>query len=141
MRGHTLVELTFVLLLLGVAVTSVAPAARKARDRAAVTGAREALVGLLAEARQAAIESGSGAVRLSEGTGVAEAFAGAEVVRWLSVSADFGAEMSLGGARTTAELRYDALGLGRVASQTVVLSRGSARAVLVVSSYGRVTRR
>ncbi|HSH75268.1 MAG TPA: hypothetical protein VLA09_06275, partial [Longimicrobiales bacterium] len=65
MSGHTLIELVFVLLLLGVAATSVAPAARRARDHAAVTGAREALVGLLAEARATAVESGAASVRIS----------------------------------------------------------------------------
>jgi type II secretory pathway pseudopilin PulG len=141
MRGHTLVELTFVLLLVGVAAASVAPTARQARDRAAVAGAREAVVALLAEARQAAIETGGAAVWLFEDGGLAELSVAAERLRRVSLSSDFGVTLELSGARSDVELRYDAVGLGRMASQTVVFRRGDAAAELVVSSYGRVRRR
>lgn len=48
--------------------------------------------------------------------------------------------MTLSGQRAEAELRFDALGIGRIASQTIRLSRGDEDAVLVVSSYGRLAR-
>jgi len=140
MRGHTLVELTFVLLLVGAAVSSVAPTARRARDRAAVVGAREALVGLLARARQAAIEAGGAEVRIAAGPASAEATAGGAVLRRVDLASEFGVTLSLGGGAGEVELAYDALGLGRLASQTVVVRRGGASASLVVSSYGRVRR-
>jgi hypothetical protein len=140
MRGHTLVELTFVLLLLGVAAASVAPAARQARDRAAVAGAREAVVGLLAQARATAMESGGASVRIVEGGGLAEGTGGGRVFRRLALGIEFGVTVGLSGASPELELRYDGLGLGRMTSATVVLSRGEAAAVLVVSSYGRVRR-
>jgi type II secretory pathway pseudopilin PulG len=140
MRGHTLVELTFVLLLLGVAVASVAPSARGVRDRAAAAAAREALVGLLAEARQAAIETGSAIVTIDADAGVAEAEAAGARLRGVAIASDFSVTVVLSGARRRVELRYDALGLGRMAAQTVVFRRGDAAAVLVVSSYGRVRR-
>ena len=141
MRGHTLLELTFVLLLVGVAAATVAPTARKARDRAAVAGAREAVVGLLAEARQAAIETGGAAVRILESTGLAEVSAGGSLLRRVGLTTEFGVTLELGASGGEVELRYDALGLGRMASQTVVFRRGAAAAQLVVSSYGRVRRR
>ena len=141
MRGHTLVELTFVLLLVGVAVSSVAPTARKARDRAAVVAAREMLVGLVAEARQAAIETGAAGVRLLEAGGVAEVVTAEAVLRRVVLTSELGVSLELGGSRSDVELRYDALGLGRMASQTVTLRRGDAAAELIVSSYGRVRRR
>ena len=141
MRGHTLVELIFVLLLVGVAVSSVAPTARKAQDRAAVVAAREMLVGLVAEARQAAIETGAAGVRLFEGGGVAEVVTAEAVLRRVALTSELGVSLELGGGRSDVELSYDALGLGRMASQTVVLRRGDAAAELIVSSYGRVRRR
>ena len=49
--------------------------------------------------------------------------------------------LALSGDRESAELTFDAMGVGRVASQTFRFSRGSAQAELVVSSFGRVTRR
>ena len=45
------------------------------------------------------------------------------------------------GRRDTLVLAFDALGLGRVASATIVFRRGAAERALVVSGYGRVRRR
>jgi type II secretory pathway pseudopilin PulG len=140
MRGHTLVELTFVLLLVGVAAASVAPTARQLQERAAVAAAREAVVGLLAEARSAAIETGGASVWIDADAGLAEALARGATLRRVALATDFGVTVALSGARRV-ELRYDALGLGRMASLTVVFRRGGAAAELVVSSYGRVRRR
>lgn len=141
MRGHTLVELVFVLLLVGVAAASAAPAARRQLDRAMVLGAREAVVGVFAEARLAAVESGGASVRLSAVAGIAEALVGGTPRRSVFVGDDFGVSMTLSGAADDVELAYDGLGLGRVASQTVGFRRGSEVAELVVSAYGRVRRR
>lgn len=144
MRGHTLIELTFVLLLVGVATASAAPSARRLRDRTAVVGAREAVVGLLAEARLAAIETGSASVRIAADPWRAEAVGGGSggaTLRRVALATDFGVTLELSGARTDIELSYDALGLGRVASQTVVFRRGDSATELVVSGYGRVRRR
>lgn len=141
MRGHTLVELLFVLLLAGVAVSSMAPAARRQRDRAAVVGAREAVVGLLAEARLAALESGGASVRITATPPRAEALARGASLRSAALGEDFGVTVGLSGADTQAELSYDGLGLGRMASQTITFRRGREIAELVVSAYGRVRRR
>jgi type II secretory pathway pseudopilin PulG len=141
MRGHTLVELTFVLLLVGVAASSVAPTARQARDWAAVAAAREAVVGLLVEARQAAIEAGSGSAHFSTMTGVVQVSSAGTMLRRVDLTAEFGVSLELSGARSEVELRYDPLGLGRMASQTVVVRRGRAVTALTVSAYGRVSRR
>jgi len=141
MRGHTFLELTFVLLLVGVAGAYIAPMAREARDRAAVAGAREAVVGLLAEARQAAIESGAASVRIEAQSGIVESRSATTALRQLSLAREFGVSVQLSGARSEVELRYDPLGLGRMASQTIVVRRGQAVAALTVSAYGRVSRR
>lgn len=141
MRGHTLIELLFVLCLAGVAVTAVAPVARAYRDRGAVIAAREAVVGLLVQARLGAVEQGRGAVRIVPDPWRANALAGDSIVRSVDLAADFGVDLSLGGASDSVEIRYDALGLGRVASRTVVFVRGDQTAALVVSAFGRVSRR
>ncbi len=141
MRGHTLVELIFVLLLVGMAASSLAPTARRTLDHAAVAAAREAVVGLLTEARRAAIETGSARVTITADPARAEALSAGLPLRAVPLAADFGVRVGLSGARPSVELAYDRLGLGRLASQTIVFRRGDAVAELVVSSYGRVRRR
>ncbi|HET9947475.1 MAG TPA: hypothetical protein VFQ22_00990 [Longimicrobiales bacterium] len=139
MRGYTLVEMTLVLLLLGLTTASVAPGARRWRDRAAVLSAREAVIGLLAQARLAAVERGGASVRLSADGDRAELVAGGVVLRAADLGAELGVDLQLG-ASVAAELRYDALGIGRMASRTLQFRRGDQAATLVVSSYGRARR-
>ena len=141
MRGYTLVELLFVLVLAGTTVASLAPTARRQRDRALVIGAREAVVGLLAEARTAAMEAGDASVRITTTPARAEALVGAVTLRAAALDTDFGVAVSLSGSAVQVELAYDALGLGRVASQTITFRRGGESAELLVSGYGRVRRR
>ena len=141
MRGHTLIELVFVLLLVGVATATAAPAAVRQRDRALVVAAREAVVGLVSQARAAAVSSGGSKVRLRATPARADALAGGVALRSIALDVDFGVALDLGGAAPEVELSYDVLGLGRVASQTIRFRRGSEVAELIVSSYGRVRRR
>jgi len=140
MRGHTLVELLFVLTLVGAATASLAPTARKYRERASVVAAREALVGVLAEARLAAMESGEARVRIASDPPAAEAAVGALTIRAVAFG-EYEVALELGEGRNEVEIAFDALGLGRLASQTIGFRRGDASAELVVSSYGRVRRR
>jgi hypothetical protein len=105
-----------------------------------VVGAREAVVGLLAEARLAAIESGSASVRITVGTASAEALAGGMSLRAAALGADFGVTVTLSGAATQVDLAYDGLGIGRMASQTITFRRGREVTQLIVSAYGRARR-
>jgi len=141
MRGHTLLELVTVLTLFGVTASAVAPTTRRMRDRAAVSAAREALVGLLAEARAHAMRAGGASVTISAGPWRAVAATPDTLLRAVELERDLQVAVDLGAGRTSAVLRYDGLGLGRVASQTIEFSRGDATAALVVSSFGRVRRR
>ena len=141
MRGHTLVELLFVLVLTGTTVASLAPTARRQRDRSLVLGAREAVVGLLAEARLAAMETGSAGVRITTSPAAAEVFVGTAPLRRAALHADYGVAVSLSGSAASVDVAFDALGLGRLASQTITFRRGAESAELVVSGYGRVRRR
>ena len=139
MRGYSLLELTVVLVLLGLGVSLLLPAARRAADRFAVVGAREDLAGRLATARSLAMSSGGAALVIDE--------PGSSV--WIQVGEHVrdsaglrgAVVVELPGARTRAVLRFDGLGIGRVASQTVRFTRGRATASLVVSAYGAVSRR
>jgi hypothetical protein len=54
---------------------------------------------------------------------------------------EHGVEISVPGGAATATLTFDALGLGVVASRTLVFRRGDAEVRLVVSARGRGTRR
>ena len=141
MRGHTLVELLFVLTLMGAGAASLAPTARRYRERASVVAAREAFVGLLAEARAAAMESGEASVRVVSGPWSAQVVARDSTLRAVELEGDFDVTLSLNGGRPAVELRFGAMGLGLLAGQTIRFSRGDASAELVVSSYGRVRRR
>jgi len=135
------VELCATLLILAVGVSFVAPRARHLQDRMAVVAAREAVAGLVAQARAEALARGSAVVVVETSPGSASLEAAGLPVRRIPVQADLGVEVALSRGRSAAELRYNALGLGQVASETVSFRRGGAEAALVVSGYGRVRRR
>ena len=139
-RGYTLLELSAVLALMAVAVAILLSAPEGTRDRWAVESAREQVAGLLAEARTAAVAWGGATVHLSATEAAAWYEAGGVERRRVELAEDVDLELLLPRARTDAELRYDALGLGQVASQTLRFRRGAAEATLVVSGYGRVRR-
>lgn len=140
MRGHSLVELLLVLTLIGTTTASVAPTVRRYGDRAAVIAAREAVVGLLAEARLAAVETGEASVRLSGPPWAAAVLIGDSTVRFLSLEGEHAVGLELNGSASSVELEYGPLGIGRLANQTVGFRRADAYAELVVSGYGRVRR-
>ena len=139
-RGYTLLELSAVLALMAAAVSIVLSAAEGTRDRWAVESAREQVAGLFAEARTSAVAWGGATVHLSVSEAAAWYEAGGVERRRVELAEDGDLELLLPRGRTDAELRYDALGLGQVASQTLRFRRGAAEATLVVSGYGRVRR-
>jgi type II secretory pathway pseudopilin PulG len=141
MRGHTLVEMLLVLTLLGASTASLAPTARRYRDRSSVVAAREAVVGVIAEARLAAMETGEARVVLHGSPWTASAAVADSTLRTVPLGSQYGVTLSLGGAESDLELVFDALGLGRMTARTIGFHRGGASAELVVSSYGRVRRR
>ena len=137
--GYTLVELIFVITIIAAGFTVVAPSYRRAHSRLVVRSARESLVGLITRAQALAVIHGGATVTLSVKPAVAWLEAGGEVGDTLSLTA-LGVEMDLSGGRGRVGLRFNSLGIGELAGQTVGLSRGSARAGLIVSAYGRVRR-
>lgn len=140
-HGYSLVETVMVVTIFAMAVASLAPAARRYRDASSVVAARESVVGLIAEARVRALGRGGVAVHLGGDPFRAWVTQSDSVVRVLLLGRDLGVTLELGRSRTETRLAYDALALGRVASETLTFRRGDAERSLVVSGYGRVRRR
>lgn len=141
MRGHTLIELLLVLTLLGATTASLAPTVRRYGDRASVVAAREALVGVIAQARQAAMVAGESRVRIASGPWTARASVADSTLRVVDLEGEYAVTLALNEGRSEAELEFNALGLGRLAGQTIRFRRGDAVTELIVSGYGRVRRR
>lgn len=140
-RGFTLLEVAAALLLMGVSLGIAVPRVRALVDRSAVLGAREALVGLVGEARVRAVAHGGATVWIRTRPATALLEAGGDSVRLLRLEEDFGVALAFPGTRTQVALRFDGLGLGRVSSETVRITRNGREARMVVSAYGRVRRR
>lgn len=141
-RGHTLLEISLVLVLLGAGSWAVTSAARRVVDRTAVRSAREELAGLLARARREAILYGGSEVVLTAEPPRASLFnGGARTASTPDLREAYGVSLDPGGGEGSVRLRWDALGLGRMTSRTVRIGRGRARAELVISARGRVRRR
>ena len=137
--GYTLLELVFVLMLIAAGFAMVAPAYERAHERLIVRSARESLVGLIVRARSLAVAHGGATLILTAEPAGASLQIGGEVRDSLSLTA-LGVAMDLTAGRPQAGLRFNSLGIGELAGQTVGLSRGAARSGLIVSAYGRVRR-
>lgn len=140
-RGVSLLELILVLALIGAGVSLLLPAAQAAVDRFAVVGAREALAGRVATTRSRARSRGGASLVLDEATTTGWIEADGLVWDSAGLGVPWSVKMDLPGARTRARLRFDGLGIGRVASQSVRFTRRRAEARLVISAYGAVGRR
>jgi prepilin-type N-terminal cleavage/methylation domain-containing protein len=140
LRGFTLLEVLAALCLLSLLLFQALPAATRELDRLAVVGAREDVAGLFHKARSTAVAHGGARVRVVRSPPFAELLVGGDVLARVDLRREYRATLSLSRDRGEVELRYDAMGLGRVASQTIRFSRGGAEAALVISSYGRVRR-
>lgn len=139
--GHTLAETAVGLLLLGCLLGTALPRLRGLADGAAVAGAREEVVAALSATRAAALARGGAVLVVDAGDGRLTLRSGPDSLLEVLLSARYGVEIELARGRTRAELAFDALGLGRVAGESVLLTRGDAGAGLVISGYGRVRRR
>jgi prepilin-type N-terminal cleavage/methylation domain-containing protein len=140
-RGFTLLEMTVATSVLALTLAVGIPAARRSLDRMAVVGAREGLVGMVVRARSEAIAHGGATLILDPTHTRARIVTQAGTPDSLDLAAGFGVSLETGSTDREARLDFDALGIGRIASHTVRLRRGVAEAAIVVSAYGRVTRR
>jgi len=139
--GFTLLEIITVLTILGLALGEVLPVGRHLMDRMAVLGAREATIGLFHRVRMRAVAEGGARLVVEISPPAMRIVIGESSVGSEELVLDNGVELALSRNRTVVEFTFDAMGLGRVASQTLRFSRGRAQADLVVSSFGRIKRK
>jgi len=136
--GFSLIELSVVLALIGLGVATLLPAARRQTDRMAVLAAREAVVSQLSRTRSEARMSGGASLRIEREGGRLWIESSSPARDTVHLERDHGVSLELGVASTT--LSFDALGIGRLANRSLSLVRGTARASLSISAYGRVRR-
>jgi hypothetical protein len=125
------------------AVTALAtPRLSDLSDRLEVRSVREDLVGLLTQARGVAVARGGATLTLESAPPRASLRSGEALVH-STVLGDPARPpaLLLPSGRPSIAFDFDALGIGRFTSGTVLLQRGRAESGLVVSSYGRVRRR
>lgn len=138
--GFSIIELLIVLALLGMLAGMVAPGAKRWHDSASTRAARDELAASLSWARLAAVAHGGATVVVDPRSAFLTVVAadGSErqaidlAGRW-GVSLDTGSD-------DPAHIRYDALGIGRLANRTIGIRRGSALAGVTISAHGRVRR-
>jgi type II secretory pathway pseudopilin PulG len=137
--AHTLVELALVLMVLGMVAALVVPPLLRARDELAVRAARNEVAAAIAVTRATAISNGGATFILDTDTGAGwiEMPDGRRVSDAFAVAARYGVSVSCDRAPPLA-LRFDALGIGRLANAVIRVRRARAEATLTVSAYGRV---
>ena len=140
MRGHTLVELLFVLLLLAVGTGAFVPAARKLRDRAVASAGRETLVAGFAEARTTALRVGGSSLTIRRISPAYRVDTANGTGSWVGLNEPH-ARIRIDAGRDSISVAFDRMGLGRFASHSISVSVGEVERHLIVSSYGRVRRR
>jgi type II secretory pathway pseudopilin PulG len=137
--GFTLVELTLVLLLTTALLAAAVPSFIHARDVLAVRAARAELVAAAAAARAAAILAGGATLIIDRPAGAAwvESPDGERIGAVRRLAEQYRVELETA-AGDVVTVRYDALGLGRLASTSLRLRRGAVSAAVTISAYGRV---
>ena len=139
--GFTLIELVVVLSLGAVLAGLGAPLWRGTVDLWAVRSVRDRTLAALHRTRVEARTGGGARLEVDGARGLVQVWS-LDSLLWEDRSpSEHGVEISVPGGASTATLTFDALGLGVVASRTLVFRRGDAEARLVVSARGRGTRR
>jgi prepilin-type N-terminal cleavage/methylation domain-containing protein len=136
--GFSILELVIVASIAAILAGIAAPLGRAIIDRHAVRSARDTIVGALALTRATAIMHGGATLELDGAAGTLHVRLadGAERGDALHLHRVHGVRIELSGG-DAAEIRYDALGIGRMANRTIRVRRGRNEAGLTVSAYGR----
>ena len=139
--GFTLLECLTVLALAAILSAGLISPARAVQDRFAVSAAVEGTASLVAQARALAPLHWGSVVRVSTVPSSVWVELGDSIAGRLELERDLGVTLELSRGRGSARLAFGAMGLGRVAGETIRFRRRGAEAVLVVSAYGRTSRR
>jgi prepilin-type N-terminal cleavage/methylation domain-containing protein len=139
--GFTLLELVLALAILGVLAGISWTASARARHQFAVRNARAELAAAVAVTRSTAILAGGATlvIDVPHARAWIETAGGLRDPHPYDLAARHGVSLHTPRGLPLA-LRYDALGIGRMANATVTVRRGTEQAAFVVSSYGRVRR-
>lgn len=139
-RGYTLIEILLVMTLLSVLVAVAAPLFGRWQSRLAVTAARDELASALALTRMTAVGAGGAELVIDSARGSAWAVTAArDTVYRLTLADQYGVRVATGSEAPVA-IRFDGLGIGRMANRRVSLTRGRETAGLTISAYGRARR-
>lgn len=141
--GTTLIELVFALTLIAILTGIAVPPLRRAADEAAARSARDALAASVARARAVAVARGGAELIVDARAGMfwIESPSGRAVGEPIDLAARFRVQLHLDGATDEpVALVFDGRGLGRMTNRTFEVRRGSARAWLTLSAYGRPRR-
>jgi prepilin-type N-terminal cleavage/methylation domain-containing protein len=138
-HGFTLIELIVGLALAGLIAATALPSAARARDRLAVRSAHAELAAALAATRATAVVAGGATLHIDVPAASAwiQAPAGTRDGQTVDLAARYGVSLHTRTGHAVA-LRFDALGIGRMANATIQVRRGTAEASFVVSAYGRL---
>ena len=134
----SITELLLALCIMGIILLLAAPAARNGMDAVNVRAARETAFALAARTRSVALARGGAEIVFDVPARKAQVIASDGVIVETASLAEYDVEIPDASSRIV--LRYDARGIGRMASRTIRFVRGDAEAGLTFSSYGRVRR-
>jgi prepilin-type N-terminal cleavage/methylation domain-containing protein len=139
-NGFTLLELLVLLVLAGILADLGVRPARRQLDRWAVLSAREEVASLVAIARVRAVGTVGATLSVDEDSGAVEVHSAVWPDTIVRIRERHGVELEIVGSARTLALRFNALGLGEVASRRLRFMRGDASTDLVLSSHGRLRR-
>lgn len=141
--GFTVLELTVALTLISILIGLAAPLWRGATDRWAVRSVRDRAAVALHRTRTEARLWGGARLELDAAVGALRLYRShPDSLVWEDrAPGEHRVAIDLPRGATSTTLDFDPLGLGIVASRTLMFRRGSAEARLVVSSRGRGRRR
>lgn len=138
--GTTLLELLCVLAIMGVLLGMAALPIGYAGDVLGARAARDAILAAAAATRALAIQHGGADLSLDAATGSVSVATrdGAVTDTLVSLARAYRVSIDFADPRVeAATLRFDALGIGRLANRTVRVSRGRVVAGVTFSAYGR----
>ena len=140
-RGSSLIEIAVVLGVIGIALGIAVPGFRHALDAYGAAAGRDTIIALAARARSLAIAHGGADLIIDADSGLARIETRDTAPEVFALGDRFGVRLTIeNSSRPTVIVRYDGIGLGRLANLRLLVERGDAQARVVFSMYGRARR-